>query len=98
MTFYLDNTMENIQKVMLNFNNSYSNEVLNSELLLQDLNRQIAVIIKGKHHRIFCDPAYANSKEYKEFWEKRNKGEFQSGQFKRFAKGSFKPPITPCLT
>ncbi|MBW2418530.1 MAG: PAS domain-containing protein, partial [Deltaproteobacteria bacterium] len=24
----------------------------------------------GKHHRIFCDPSYANSGEYAEFWKK----------------------------
>lgn len=42
--------------------------------------------IQGKHHRIFCDPEHASSKEYSEFWQKLNRGEFDSGEYKRFAK------------
>ncbi len=43
--------------------------------------------IKGRHHRMFCDPAYAQSEEYKNFWGRLAAGEFLSAQFKRFAKG-----------
>ncbi len=39
--------------------------------------------IIGKHHRIFCDRDYTESKEYAEFWRRLNRGEFFSGQFKR---------------
>ncbi|RZT10544.1 methyl-accepting chemotaxis sensory transducer with Pas/Pac sensor [Duganella sp. CF402] len=39
--------------------------------------------IKGEHHRIFCDPEYAASAEYKRFWQKLNRGEFDSGRYKR---------------
>lgn len=42
--------------------------------------------IKGKHHRIFCDPAYANTIEYQLFWQKLARGEFDSGEYKRFDK------------
>jgi methyl-accepting chemotaxis protein len=42
--------------------------------------------IKGKHHRMFCEPAYANSPEYRLFWEKLNRGEFQADQYKRISK------------
>ncbi len=42
--------------------------------------------IKGKHHRIFCDPAYTNTLEYARFWEKLNKGEFEQSEYKRFGK------------
>ncbi len=42
--------------------------------------------IKGQHHRMFCEPEYANSAEYREFWEKLNRGEFDSGEYKRFGK------------
>jgi methyl-accepting chemotaxis protein len=42
--------------------------------------------IQGKHHRMFCDPAYANSPEYLKFWEKLNRGEFESGEFMRIGK------------
>jgi methyl-accepting chemotaxis protein len=43
--------------------------------------------IKGKHHRMFCDPDYANSAEYRAFWDKLNRGEFDSGEYKRIGKG-----------
>ena len=43
--------------------------------------------IKGKHHRMFVDPAYAQSTEYRAFWEKLGRGEFQAAQYKRFGKG-----------
>ncbi|EEF24138.1 two component histidine kinase, putative, partial [Ricinus communis] len=39
--------------------------------------------IKGEHHRMFCDPEYATSAEYKRFWQKLNRGEFDSGRYKR---------------
>jgi methyl-accepting chemotaxis protein len=42
--------------------------------------------IKDKHHRMFCEETYANSHEYKEFWEKLNRGEFDSGEYKRIGK------------
>ncbi|QPJ64139.1 MAG: PAS domain-containing protein [Candidatus Nitrohelix vancouverensis] len=41
----------------------------------------------GVHHRTFCEKDYAHSTEYKQFWEKLNRGEFDSGEYKRIAKG-----------
>ena len=43
--------------------------------------------IVGRHHRIFCDPAYAKSPEYTAFWHKLGQGEFEAAEFKRLAKG-----------
>ncbi len=43
--------------------------------------------IKGKHHSMFVDQAYRDSHEYKEFWNKLNRGEFNAGEFKRIGKG-----------
>lgn len=42
--------------------------------------------IAGRHHSLFAEPEYAESGEYKEFWAKLQRGEFQSGQFKRLGK------------
>lgn len=42
--------------------------------------------IQGKHHSIFCDPAYVSSHEYRNFWAKLNRGDFDSTQYKRIAK------------
>ncbi|MEZ5785309.1 MAG: PAS domain-containing methyl-accepting chemotaxis protein [Xanthobacteraceae bacterium] len=44
--------------------------------------------VQGQHHSMFVDPAYKNSAEYREFWAKLNRGEYQAAQFKRFGKGS----------
>ncbi len=43
--------------------------------------------IRGKHHSIFVDPAYAASPEYHQFWEKLRSGEFESAEFQRVGKG-----------
>ncbi|MDE1156851.1 MAG: PAS domain-containing methyl-accepting chemotaxis protein [Neorhizobium sp.] len=43
--------------------------------------------IRGKHHRLFCEPAYAASAEYAEFWRKLADGEFIANEFVRFGKG-----------
>ena len=42
--------------------------------------------IKGQHHRIFCDPGYASSKDYEQFWQTLRTGQFKAGEFKRFTK------------
>ncbi|WNF46605.1 methyl-accepting chemotaxis protein [Pseudomonas sp. SG20056] len=39
--------------------------------------------IRGKHHRMFCTREEADSAEYRQFWERLNKGEFFSGRFQR---------------
>jgi len=43
--------------------------------------------IQGKHHRMFAEPEFAESAEYKQFWEALNRGEYQSGEFNRLGKG-----------
>lgn len=42
---------------------------------------------QGKHHSLFCEPSYAQSDEYKEFWAKLNRGEFIASKIKRIGKG-----------
>lgn len=43
--------------------------------------------VVGKHHRMFAEPELANSSAYAEFWAKLNRGEFDSGEYKRIGKG-----------
>jgi len=43
--------------------------------------------IQGEPHRMFCDADYANSIDYKRFWQKLNRGEFDSGRYKRVGNG-----------
>ena len=42
--------------------------------------------IRGQHHSIFVEPAERDGAEYREFWARLRRGEFQAGQFKRIGK------------
>ena len=43
--------------------------------------------VKGRHHRMFVDPAYAQSQAYARFWEDLAAGRFQADEYKRIGKG-----------
>ncbi|MEQ9125138.1 MAG: PAS domain-containing protein, partial [Alphaproteobacteria bacterium] len=57
-----------------------------NENLLNDLGFGIEEI-RGQHHRMFVEKAYADSAEYQEFWAALARGQFQADEFKRFGKG-----------
>ncbi len=42
--------------------------------------------IKGKHHSIFVDQAYSDSRDYRMFWDKLGRGEYDAGVYKRIGK------------
>jgi methyl-accepting chemotaxis protein len=42
--------------------------------------------IRGKHHRMFVEPAERDSAAYREFWQRLNAGEALSAQYKRIGK------------
>lgn len=42
--------------------------------------------IVGKHHSMFCEQAYAQSQDYRSFWDELRTGRFSSGQFMRLGK------------
>jgi methyl-accepting chemotaxis protein len=42
--------------------------------------------IRGQHHSLFVDPTYRSSGEYRAFWEKLGRGEYDAGQYKRIGK------------
>ncbi|XBG30754.1 PAS domain-containing methyl-accepting chemotaxis protein [Pseudomonas sp. 13.2] len=39
--------------------------------------------IRGKHHRMFCEPQEVNSAGYQAFWERLRRGEYVAERFKR---------------
>ncbi|MDR7069146.1 methyl-accepting chemotaxis protein [Pseudoxanthomonas japonensis] len=43
--------------------------------------------IVGRHHRMFVDGDYAASAEYRDFWARLGRGEFDEGQYRRLGKG-----------
>jgi methyl-accepting chemotaxis protein len=43
--------------------------------------------IAGQHHSMFVEPAYKQSPEYRMFWDKLGRGEYDAGEYKRIGKG-----------
>ena len=43
--------------------------------------------IRGQHHRMFVEPEQRESSEYRAFWDRLNRGEYITGEFKRIGKG-----------
>jgi methyl-accepting chemotaxis protein len=43
--------------------------------------------IRGRHHRMFVDPTYAQSADYQQFWDKLRRGESMAAEYKRYGKG-----------
>ena len=43
--------------------------------------------IKGQHHSMFVDPVDRQTTEYRLFWEKLGRGEYDASQYKRIGKG-----------
>jgi methyl-accepting chemotaxis protein len=43
--------------------------------------------VRGQHHRMFVDAAYRASDEYRRFWEKLGRGEFDAARYRRLGKG-----------
>jgi two-component system sensor histidine kinase/response regulator len=42
--------------------------------------------LKGKPHSLLCDPKFADSENYQQFWDKLKQGQFISGEFERVGK------------
>jgi methyl-accepting chemotaxis protein len=43
--------------------------------------------VQGKHHSMFVDPAERDGSVYRQFWAALNRGEYQTGEFRRIGKG-----------
>ncbi|WEZ82373.1 PAS domain-containing methyl-accepting chemotaxis protein [Rhizobium sp. 32-5/1] len=43
--------------------------------------------IRGRHHAMFCEPAYTQTEAYKNFWRNLAAGKFASDEFVRYGKG-----------
>jgi len=44
--------------------------------------------VQGEHHRMFVEREYGVSDEYRQFWQKLNQGQYQSGEYKRVGRGN----------
>jgi methyl-accepting chemotaxis protein len=43
--------------------------------------------IRGRHHSMFVEEATRSGEEYRELWARLNRGEYQTGEYKRIGKG-----------
>src|SRR3990167_5763568 len=43
--------------------------------------------VVGQHHRMFCDPLYTDSDDYRQFWAALGNGQFSAGEYRRIARG-----------
>lgn len=43
--------------------------------------------VKGQHHRLFVTPEHRDSSEYRAFWNKLGRGEYDAARYMRIAKG-----------
>jgi len=59
--------------------------------------------VRGQHHSMFVDEAYRHSPEYRDFWARLNRGEYQQAEYRRIGKGgkqvwiqgSYNPMLDP---
>lgn len=42
--------------------------------------------VQGRHHSVFVDDAERSSQKYRDFWARLNRGEYQTGEYRRFGK------------
>ena len=56
-----------------------------NENFLRIFNYELDEVL-GKHHRMFCDPEYAASEDYAQFWQKLGRGEYHAAEFRRLAR------------
>jgi len=42
--------------------------------------------VRGRHHSLFVEPDQRESAEYRQFWEKLGRGEYDAGQYRRLGK------------
>lgn len=54
--------------------------------------------VKGKHHSMFCEKDYITSPKYNEFWEKLQRGIYDSGKYLRIGKNGKKVWIRATYT
>ncbi|KRC20142.1 PAS domain-containing methyl-accepting chemotaxis protein [Acidovorax sp. Root219] len=42
--------------------------------------------VQGQHHRMFCAPEFAKSRDYALFWDRLGRGDFDAGEYRRMDK------------
>ncbi|MCG8527325.1 MAG: PAS domain-containing methyl-accepting chemotaxis protein [Opitutales bacterium] len=87
------NQNDRVKSQMLAIDNSMAYIEFDAQGVIKDANKNFLGAVKyeldeivGKHHRIFCDEVYRQSREYEQFWEELRAGKTQTNEFQRIAK------------
>lgn len=54
--------------------------------------------VQGKHHRMFVDPEYAYSEEYRQFWDDLRNGKSRPGKYQRIKRSGERVVIQGCYS
>jgi methyl-accepting chemotaxis protein len=85
-TSAMEGQLAAISKVMAVIEFTPDGKILNAnENFLQAVGYTLNEI-KGQHHSMFVGPNYCSSPEYRLFWDKLGRAEFDAGQYKRIGK------------
>jgi methyl-accepting chemotaxis protein len=60
--------------------------ILDANQIYLDLFGYTLEEVRGKNHSIFLHEPYRSSREYADFWDQLNNGQFHTSEFKRFGK------------
>ncbi|RYY76286.1 MAG: PAS domain S-box protein [Gammaproteobacteria bacterium] len=84
----LENDLEAIKAHVAYIEFTPTGEISDANNLFLDAVGYERAQILHKHHRMFCDPNYANSTAYLEFWANLRAGKAQRGTFRRLGKNN----------
>lgn len=75
--------MEAIHRIQAIVEFDVDGKVLHANQLFLDTMGYALTDVVGKHHSLFCDPAYAQSDAYKTFWQRLGAGQIAQGSYER---------------
>jgi methyl-accepting chemotaxis protein len=75
--------MEAIHRIQAIVEFSVDGTILHANQLFLDTMGYPLKALVGKHHSMFCDPAYAQGEEYQGFWQRLRTGEIAQGTYER---------------
>jgi PAS domain S-box-containing protein len=82
-----ESTVTAIRRALLVVEFDLQGNILDANQNFLDLMGYRLEEIQGRHHRMFCAQDFAESQEYADFWAQLGRGELDSGEYLRLAKG-----------
>ncbi|RXR08766.1 methyl-accepting chemotaxis protein [Pseudoxanthomonas composti] len=85
-TAEFEGRIDAIDKVMATVEFSLDGTILEANQNFLDAMGYRLEEVRGKHHSLFVDQATRGSEEYRRFWQKLGRGEFDAGRYQRVGK------------